>query len=556
MKKHYLMAVDTEDDGKGNVLLFCFVHECGANYFTNREEALFFLSRFANDKKKEKLKVELWATNLEYDLVNLFGAEYISQCKLIFGKAYLVGADWIKHNVKFRDTVRHFPISVADWGELVGLEKLEKKLFEKGKKKEIVVTFAQLLKRCVRDATITYRAAKFLYEFYGEFDIKPRLTLASTALSIWRENYWKKSIFFPDLEIVETARASYYGGRTEAFSIGAFKAAKSIDAASMFPWAMVSEELPLPWGAYSRSKILDPMGFYYASVSYYGDIPCLPFRSENGLIYPIGNFKGWYTGEELIYAETQGYDIKIRKGYTFLEKSAPFNDYVSDMFVRKNKSRGPKRLGYKLLLNSLYGKFSQRGEKIEAMQLEEFAQLKNQPEDFRIWNGIAIFKVEGTPPIWGNCVWPAFVTARARIRLHKELRKVYDKGGRILYCDTDSIIYLGAHSLLYPQKVNRPGEFEQRGYYKKVIIAGKKEYGFLLENGKWDVRIKGVPSVAREIYLREGKAKFQRPVRLREAMRRDLQANVWRDYEKIRRVSFIHRERAADGSLLPIKIDR
>lgn len=551
-KRPFIIGFDTEDDSRGTPTMFAFVCERGKWTFETRDAALDWLLVYAVQLRAEGFYAELWATNLEYDLVNLFDKERIAQLSFIFGKSYLVAAEWRRRNVKFRDTVRHLPISVAEWGELVGLPKLEKDLFKGG-----AITKEALKRRCTRDASITYRAAKTLYEFYGNFDISPKLTLASSALRVWMKHHWKKEIYFPETWIVDLAREAYFGGRTEAFAIGDFQDVRAIDAASMFPWAMVNDALPLPWGMYARhsnNPVFGRHGIYRVRVAYDGGaIPVLPYRTANsGLIYPIGVWEAVYTSEEIEYAKERGYRFEPIEGVTFLEECWPFSSYVHDLFKRKQKARGPMRLAVKLLLNALYGKFAQRGEKIEVKPLADFLKLNPCPEDFRVWNGLVIYNVEEAPPKWGSVVWPAFVTARARLRLHSEMERVQRNGGTVLYSDTDGLLFRGAQNLSYPGKAARPGTFEFRGSYPNAKIAGKKEYGLQRESGEWEIHIKGVPFAAREIYLRTGKATYEKPVRIKESARRDIAANHWIEITKVRRVSYAHRSVLADGTLAPI----
>ena len=189
-----------------------------------------------------------------------------------------------------------------------------------------------------------------------------------------------------------------------------------------------------------------------------------------------------------------------------------------------------------------------------AKPIADFIKMRTQPEDFRLWNGLALYSVEGRPPPWGNNVWPAIITARARVRLAKEMERIRAAGGTVLYCDTDSIIYSGARGIKYPAHAEKPGTFESRGEYSKLFIAGKKEYGLQDANGAWEIHVKGVPAAAREGYLFTGKAEYQQPTRLREAARRGIKANVWGDKHKQRKVSFSDRAVRADGTLEPMAI--
>lgn len=538
-REPFLAGLDSEDDGAGSPYLFCLVHERGSFSTPHAWRMREKLSLLASQLHEEGRYLEVWATNLEYDLVNLFGADTIREVTIRWGRSYLISARW--RRIEFRDTVRHIPMGVKALGELVGIPKL---------------TRDRTVAYCMRDAAITYRTGRELHATYQHFGVRPRTTLASSAYAVWSTQHFDARVYPAAEEIRETAREAYHGGRTEPFAIGDFRRVHVIDAASMFPWAMIQGEFPVPWGSYvrvPRNSPLEPTGLYRVRVRSQLDIPVLPFRTREGTVFPNGSWTGWYVGEELQYFQACGGTVDVLRGFEFGETVRPFDDYVRVMFRGKTKARGPLRLMYKLLLNALYGKFAQRGERVISVPLETFESMNPRPINVRIWNGLVMFEREGTPPPWGNVIWSALVTARARVRLHKEMLRVRNAGGRVLYCDTDSVMYTGA-KLRYPAKATRPGQFESRGSFDELVIVGKKEYA-LRKGRTWELHAKGVPQPAREAYIRTGTATFQRPIRVREAAARGLQANVWTEHTKTRRVSFKHRVRTGDGTLAPIVIE-
>ena len=69
-----LWSVDTEDNSKGEVKLINFFNGVEHFSFWKREDALqWFVTNACN--------WDIWATNLQYDLINIFGVDDLSQVK-------------------------------------------------------------------------------------------------------------------------------------------------------------------------------------------------------------------------------------------------------------------------------------------------------------------------------------------------------------------------------------------------------------------------------------------------------------------------------------------
>jgi hypothetical protein len=550
--ERYLVGWDTEDDSNGKPLLFVFVHERGSYVTERAEDGRMCLVALAHEQQAHGRVVEAWATNLEYDLVNLFG-EFLPELVFQFGRTQLCGARW--RRIEFRDTLRHVPASVEELGSLHGLPKLARPLRRRG---ETLKAFnKRQLPYALRDGTITYRTARLIRDSYAEFGELPKLTLPATAYRIWARAFWKRPVHRVPDEVREAATVAYFGGRTEAFALGTFENVRVIDAASMFPWAMTAAPFPIPWGPFRRVRSGDPPqpgGLYRARVESRQAIPVLPYRAPEGNIFPVGAWSSWFVGEELQAHLASGGKARVLGGFEWLEHARPFDAYIAEMFARKNGSRGPMQRVWKLLLNSLYGKFGQKGGRVRCTSLEKFAKLKKQPIEFRVWKGMVLWQQDAPPPPWGNMIWSALITARARVRLYQEFGRLRKLGARVLYCDTDSVIYSGVEGR-YPVKASRPGDFEARGRFRRALIVGKKEYGLEDDKGHWEVHVKGVPLAERLKYLETGEANFQRPTRLREAARLGLDANLWRDVQKTRRTDMRkNRRRRPDGALAPVEI--
>jgi hypothetical protein len=537
--------VDTEDDGKTNPYLFALVGKGSTWTCETREKFLEKLHELGHDAKQRNRVVEVWATNLEYDLINLFGPDRIREVLIRFGKTALVGATWRGHNVEFRDTLRHIPASVEELGKLVGLHKVN-----------LAMRAEHMRARCIRDAAITYRTARIVGRVYATFKEYPRLTLPSTAYHIWQKHYFRREVFLPSDEIRLAARDAYHGGRTEAFSLGTYDRVHVIDVASMYPWALTAGGMGIPWGPFTRvseGAAVDPLGLYRVRVTVpHGILPPLPFRTNDGTVYPQGTWEAWYMGEELEYSQSIGVQVRVLEGFQFLSTAEPFEKYVAMLFKRKASARGAMRSVYKLMLNGIYGKFGQGGDRVICIPAEQLFKMEEPPQDFRVWNGLVFYRRSAKPPPWGNNLWAAVTTARARVKLHREMSRLIAQGCRVLYCDTDSVVYIG-DGPRYPEKAKRAGVFESRGEYGEMLIVGKKEYG-LRDGRQWELHAKGVPKAERKRYLKEGIAEFQRPVKMRESSRINVAANTWRTVRKERRTVNRGREILPDGRLRVLEV--
>ena len=91
-----------------------------------------------------------------------------------------------------------------------------------------------------------------------------------------------------------------------------------------------------------------------------------------------------------------------------------------------------------------------------------------------------------------NVVIAAFTTAYARLQLYDELDMLQE---RVLYYDTDSIIYLSQPGQPEPRLGNYIGELtdELGGEHITVFASGgPKNYGYKTNTGKTEVKVRGI----------------------------------------------------------------
>lgn len=307
------------------------------------------------------------------------------------------------------------------------------------------------------DCISLYQTLMSFYELVEEkLKGEVGMTTAATSMKTYRRSYQSHPIerhskhhdFF---------RKAYYGGRVEIFR-ESIEGAKYYDINSSYPFAMLS---PMPQGKLIEWKGTPPkwlldgeyIGFAEANVIVPQDtfIPVLPYRADDGkLIFPVGKFSGVWTVIELLEAEKQGATIQwldskwIKQGYIF-------NDFIESLFEYRDKDKKnyDESLSYisKIMMNSLYGKFATNTlrDKIIVVSKNDEA-----PDGAALFDPESLFSESDESSIYivqeeisAPYIIPqisAYITAIARLNLHKFMLNSESSKDKLAYCDTDAII--------------------------------------------------------------------------------------------------------------------
>lgn len=368
-------------------------------------------------------------------------------------------------------------------------------------------------------------------------------TIASLSMRYFRRNYLRRRIYNVGKAVEAFVRSGYYGGRCEIYRRDEATVNK-YDVNSLYPYAMSG---PVPVDYIGATTVLPDddrrIGFYRARVRYpYRYIPALPLLMDHRLYFPIGEYEGVWTSMELRRAIEDGASVDILSGHCWAAEPI-FDEFVRDVYERKvaaeREGNWALRTIYKLLGNSLYGKFGQA--RIRRVYIQDPGTSRLDPDDpvspF-IWplpDGMAFYLAESD----SRHIMPhiaATVTARARLSMLERLRAALP----CWYTDTDSIITtreIDASDGLGDLK------FEGRGRFRAY---GLKEY-------EWEdsIRIKGLPrrneqdiEMARR-YLQGEPVRYRRMAGLQESVRAGMSAVRTVDCERRRR--FVRPKRAPEG---------
>jgi len=444
-----IASFDIETSGDKNIFLF------GSVWYDDKHRLFFDCEEMLDWIMHNLGGYWVYATNLEFDFFALW-KKYLKKypntpifnnrllCVRAFNSVLQQTRHVIGKEVKFLDTMNYLPVSVESLGKIIGIEKMKHP-------EKLGCNFSEMtesekeyfIKYNIQDSRITYEFIKWFQKELLSFGAELDITISRIALQTFRRKFFDDLWFPPKKHINDLVRKAYYGGRTEVFKRGKVENLNYYDVNSLYPSVML-DALPHPNTAkYVYKFEMKDLGYCgVADVVVYCDpkiFPYLPKRTETGkLVFPVGEFSGCYTTYELNVALSLGYKIlSFGEGVIFTEKKEFFKDYVETIYAKRmeyKKQKNPAETIFKLLLNSLYGKFGQRGsdeEWIHASDLTEemIPDIKQIIDETYI--RIKRNKPEST---FVHPIISAYVTAYARTKLYFLLLK-----NDPYYCDTDSL---------------------------------------------------------------------------------------------------------------------
>jgi len=387
------------------------------------------------------------------------------------------------------------------------------------------------------DTMATYHLAMEMKALYNEAGVDLKCTAPSNALLLFQTSFMPDnfSVHREDESLNVFERKPYGGGRNEVIVRGKCEIV-SYDVHSMYPSVMVEHEYPDPMSArhYEEGAQDHWERYYRAPEQYLGiytvkvrvpevNIPVLGLKVKTDkyekFIFPVGEFEGSWTSEELRYAEECGVEIlECSEFIVYMKKLPLFRPFVEHCW---NKRQEAQRLGdrpmaefWKLQMNSLYGKFAEQRQdggyfgKAEDADWDNIS-LEGKRISTEVIQGVEFISIplnslKYDSPHTIPCL-SVFVTSYARIKLVKAMHRVEAAGYRVCYTDTDSIKIASA-DLVTPPDTNVVGsiihagddlgmfghEPEHSGHY---FFVGQKIYGRVTPDGQFDFdhsKLKGI----------------------------------------------------------------
>jgi hypothetical protein len=412
-----------------------------------------------------------------------------------------------RQSIKLLDTLNFFRVPLKVLGDSVGLPKLD--MPERSASQKIWNQY------CKRDVEIImYTMLEWLKfvqtEELGNF----AKTLPGQAFSAFRHRFMNHRIFIDaNTTALALARESFHGGRTECFQIGKIPMrVYCLDINSQYPYVMQKERFPTRLLTVVKHLTIEELQelletrAIVARVILKTERPIYATKPTERLVFPIGEFEAVLSTPELQIALENNEIQEIKEAAVYIAEPL-FEEYVTYFYtaraLAKQDGNETASYMYKLLMNSLYGKFGQSGRVFEdigatdehgAKVWSEWDTVEQRNRRFRMFFGLIQEESREAEGRNSHPAIAAHVTAYGRVYLYR----LMEQAGRdhVFYCDTDSLFVdsEGLENLRPMMDETRLGALKQEWYSDDLHLHNNKDY----EIGK-ERKIKGVRKTAVEV---------------------------------------------------------
>lgn len=245
----------------------------------------------------------------------------------------------------FADTWTWLPMALESIAPQVGLVKYEMP--------RDTARDSDWSKYCMRDAEIVYHVVSRLCRFIvssGLGNWQP--TGAGMSMATWRHRFLHhKILVHDDMRALEAERLAMYTGRAEAWKHGRLgigtwtevdlkNAYLNIAARTSLPRKLHMSTGAITSAQYDRLRDRFNLLCY---VDVHTSLPVLPYRDTSHILWPVGNFSGWYWDNEIDCAIRYGAQVKIRKSYVYVSDPVlkDWADWVLSILHKDNDETDP-----------------------------------------------------------------------------------------------------------------------------------------------------------------------------------------------------------------------
>lgn len=506
---HAALWVDTETDqvpiGDGAVehhLRFgwaCFQRTRKGNDWTEPEWTRFedygAFWDLVESKVRPKTRLFIFAHNWSFDGPVLSMFDQLPERGWRLVQAVIDGPPiilvWRKGSktLKFLDTLNWWRMPLARIGESLSLPKLKMPGKRAGS--------AAWDRYARNDVEIIRRAVLEWLAFLDHYDLGTfGPTLASQAIRAFRHRFMAHDILIDDnAGALQLARESLHGGRTEAFRIGRVPGpVHCLDVNSMYPAVMADGLYPTTLRLFAKRVSLVELRRWLSSHAVVAMVQLETSRNRfahvhnKRLVFPVGRIRTALTTPDLIDALKHGEIVRIESAAVY-DQAPIFKGFVEQLYrLRQDAMHAGDNVRtwlLKILMNSLYGKFAQRGQKWETTAQTKDRSIASWREvdvesgrvfSWRRFAGQVQLRSVDPEALDSHPAIAAHITARARSLLWDLIQLAGPQ--EVLYVDTDSLwtTEQGRAALHGSEDPKRLGALKHEGCFQWFDVFGAKDY--------------------------------------------------------------------------------
>lgn len=514
---------------------------CICKYYQNN----YYTYAFYSEKEifdflvENKVKI-LYCYNIAFDMTFILNEiakrkyEFflIQSNQAILGMTFAKNKEEMKKNaIQMKDFFCFTHTSLEYLSEVF---KTENKKYPNLKSKEEYEEFfntcndEELEKHCIQDVKILAECINiFRNTIFNEFAIdffKNIYSLASLSIKIFRTNFMtekiENSIF--ELrgvkgkrqhiklkkELYDSIMSSYSGGYCDVFDSNIQHDLVCFDINSSYPFQMTKiQKFPCGKGYLTENlQLFEDFAKDIPTICFckihFNNKYFIPVKSEVKL-KRVKDFEGWITSLEYFYLKEKNVDVRFIKGYYFVDydKSHSLYSFASTIYnKRKNTDNDIMKFIYKIILNSLYGKFAQKvhSKSKQYKIIDEKIDIESEYVEIKLSDEISIAEItteKECKKTFMFPLWSSLITASGRLQL---LEMIHNTNA--VYCDTDSV-YAKKENCQSIQDSKELGGWKLEKEIREFRAIAPKVYAYTDIKDNKEIKMKGVSkNIRSELY--------------------------------------------------------
>ena len=459
------------------------------HYYSEKNNFVEMLRYF----KKKYHKFTIVAHNIGFDLRivhminNIMENEFLDLTQRVKMLDAVIYVKFSSNNdnyvIQFLDSHNYFPMPLEKLAENFNVNKVNIEEYDLPYDKWNEQLYKTGKIRVMTDTEILYTVMQSFINMPFNFGV----SLASTSFNTFKKQYLKRYIYLDD-EFVNLSLGIYHGGIVMPYVLAKEQKLYDYDVNSLYPYVMKNNNYSVSYKGIENDyrwiydDIKNKAYNYILKVRYSVENRSPIFVNHDNQLIPFLSGEEYITGFEYLRLYEDGY-VQILEAYKFYNDDL-FSEFIDYFYNKRLLSKGYEKLFYKLIMNSLYGKFGQHKAKSEFIKIDdlppEIKEIINQykymdrieinDEFYSIYGNFVSKKKE--LPIRYNPLIASEITANARM-INYDYSKLFGFD-HVYYTDTDSFFTTNKMPLLEGNELGKL-KIEKSGNF---TIYAPKDYEF------------------------------------------------------------------------------